>query len=52
MTQTHKNKPRKNRVIQRELPTERLHRPARGDWSRWEATARRQMRAAHKAAAL
>ena len=52
MTQTRKNKLRKNRVIQPELPTEKLHRPARGDWSRWEATARRQMRNAHKAAAL
>ncbi|WCZ36180.1 hypothetical protein CHEID_10590 (plasmid) [Corynebacterium heidelbergense] len=32
----------RSRVIETKLPTERLYRPARGDWSRWEAIARAQ----------
>jgi len=33
------------RVIEMELPTDNPRRPARGDWSRWEAAARRQLAA-------
>lgn len=44
-----KNKPSKrSRVIEQQLPTDRLYRPRGGDWSQWEAAARRQMNRAHK----
>ena len=38
-----KKSPQKSRVRQMELPSEDIRRPAKGDWSAWEASARRQL---------
>lgn len=38
-----RKKPTKSRVRQMELPSEEIRRPARNDWSAWEASARRQL---------
>lgn len=38
----------RRRVIQCELPSESIRRPAHGDWSRWEACARRALTASAK----
>ena len=38
----------RRRVIQCELPSESIRRQAHGDWSRWEASARRALTASAK----